>query len=51
MLLGSYEASAEDVRHVACSVLRHRIYTNFVAQAEGIDSMRIISELLNTIKE
>ena len=51
MLRGNFQATAEDVRHVAHSVLRHRIYTNFVGQAEGIDSMHIINELLNTIKE
>jgi len=51
MLRGNFQATAEDVRHVAHSVLRHRIYNNFVAQAEGIDSMHIINGLLDTVKE
>jgi len=51
MLQGKYQATCEDVRHVAHSVMRHRIFTNFVAQAEGIDSMHIIDELLKATKE
>ncbi|HUS58261.1 MAG TPA: MoxR family ATPase [Planctomycetota bacterium] len=51
MLLGKYQATCEDVRHVAHSVLRHRIFTNFVAQAEGIDTVNIIDQLLAMTKE
>jgi MoxR-like ATPase len=45
-LHGRYHASVEDVQAVAHSVLRHRILTNFNAEAEGIDSDRIIDRLL-----
>jgi len=51
MLRGNYQATCEDVRQVAHSVLRHRIFTNFVAQAESIDTMMIIDELLSSIGE
>ena len=47
---GRYVASVEDVRAVAPSILRHRILTNFKAQAEGIHSMNIIDRLLAEIK-
>jgi MoxR-like ATPase len=47
---GRYVASVEDVRAVAPSILRHRILTNFKAQAEGIHSLNIIDRLLTEIK-
>jgi len=49
ILRGSYFASTEDVAAVAPSVLRHRILTNFNAEAEGIDSEHIIQKLLETV--
>jgi MoxR-like ATPase len=33
------------------SVLRHRILPNFAAEAEGIDSVRIVKELLQSVPE
>ncbi len=43
--------SASDVRALAHPVLRHRIFTNFNADAEGIASDAIIDRLLQTVKE
>jgi MoxR-like ATPase len=43
---GGYVASVEDVRALAPSILRHRIITNFKAQAEGIGSLKVIERLL-----
>ena len=40
-----------DVRKVATPVLRHRISTNFQAQAEGIDSVTIVRRLIETVPE
>ena len=51
ILHGRFQASCDDVRAVARSVLRHRIFTNFTAQAEGVDTMQLISRLLETVKE
>jgi MoxR-like ATPase len=42
-------ASVEDIRALAPSVLRHRILTNFNAEAEGITSLAIIERLLETV--
>lgn len=47
---GRYVASTEDVKAVAPSILRHRIITNFRAQAEGISSLDIIDRLLREVK-
>ena len=49
VLLGRYAPGIEDVRAVAPSVLRHRIVTNFTAEAEGVKPERIIEELLKSV--
>jgi MoxR-like ATPase len=46
---GRYVASTEDIRAVVPSILRHRIITNFKAQAEGISSLDIIERLLKEV--
>ena len=51
ILHGRFQASCDDVRAVARSVLRHRIFVNFTAQAEGVDAMRLIDQLLGAVKE
>lgn len=47
---GRYNISCEDIRAVSKPVLRHRILTNFNAEADGIDSLQIIDELLKLVK-
>jgi MoxR-like ATPase len=49
VLLGRYAPGIEDVKAVAPSVLRHRIVTNFTAEAEGVKPERIIEELLKSV--
>ncbi|NNE08601.1 MAG: MoxR family ATPase [Gemmatimonadetes bacterium] len=46
---GRFAPSPEDVMAVAPAVLRHRIVTNFNAEAEGIDTMEIVKRLLETV--
>ena len=46
ILHGRYVASVEDVKAVVPPILRHRIITNFKAQAEGITSLDMIERLL-----
>jgi len=48
---GRFSVSLEDVRRVAVPVLRHRIATNFQAQAEGLTSESIVERLLKEIPE
>ena len=40
-----------DIRKVAVPVLRHRISTNFQAQAEGVDSVAGIRRLIESVPE
>ncbi len=47
---GRYHVSYDDVKAVAKPVLRHRILTNFNAEADGITSLDIIDRLLEIIK-
>ena len=42
-------SSTEDIRAVAGPVLRHRIITNFNAEAEGIKPDDIVERLIKTI--
>jgi MoxR-like ATPase len=47
---GRFAASVDDVRALAPSVLRHRILTNFNAEAEGVTSLAIIDRLLEVVR-
>ena len=49
VLYGRYHVSAEDIQAVAKPVLRHRIVTNFNADAEGFTTDRIVEKLLEII--
>src|SRR5713226_663844 len=49
VLHGRYYVSCEDIRAVAGPVLRHRIITNFNAEAEGIKPDDIIRRLADVI--
>ncbi|QDU96483.1 AAA family ATPase [Lignipirellula cremea] len=49
VLQGRYYVSQEDIRAVALPVLRHRIKTNFNADAEGITSDDVIQRLIDFI--
>ncbi len=50
LIHGRYHISCEDIRAVAKPVLRHRIITSFNAEADGIDSLRIIDEIIKTVR-
>src|SRR4051794_2080519 len=49
LLKGRYHVSTEDIRQVALPVLRHRIVTNFNAEAEGMRSDAIVKKLIEHI--
>jgi len=48
---GRFAVSAEDIRTMAFPVLRHRLFTNFNADAEGIDVDQVIEKILQTVRE
>jgi MoxR-like ATPase len=49
LLEGRPTPEIEDVRSVAKPILRHRLITNFNAEAEGVDSVAIIEKLLEKV--
>jgi MoxR-like ATPase len=49
VLHGRFHVSTEDIQAVAKPVLRHRVVTNFTADAEGYDADRIIDKLLEIV--
>ncbi|PQO37127.1 AAA family ATPase [Blastopirellula marina] len=48
---GRFSVAIEDVKKIAIPVLRHRIGTNFQAQAEGMTNVDIIERLLKEVPE
>ena len=46
---GRFSVAIDDVQKVAVPVLRHRISTNFQAQAEGMTTEDVIARLLKEI--
>ncbi|MFW6189252.1 MAG: AAA family ATPase [Planctomycetota bacterium] len=48
---GRFNVSCSDVRTIAHPVLRHRIFTNFNADSEGIDVEDVIDRLVETVAE
>jgi MoxR-like ATPase len=49
VLHGRYHVASEDIRAVAGPVLRHRIITNFNAEAEGLKPDDIIERLIKAV--
>jgi MoxR-like ATPase len=49
VLHGRFHVSTDDIQAVAKPVLRHRIVTNFNADAEGYNTDKIVEQLINTI--
>ncbi len=49
VLHGNYHVSIDDIRSVAGPVLRHRIITNFNAEAEGLKPDDIVDRLIKSI--
>ena len=50
LLKGRYHVSFGDVQAVAPNVLRHRILTNFRAEADRVNAEDVINRLLETIQ-
>jgi MoxR-like ATPase len=48
---GRLNVSIEDIKEMGVPVLRHRIAVNFQAQAEGVDSVKVVRMLLETVEE
>jgi MoxR-like ATPase len=51
LLEGRYNVSFEDVRRVYLPALRHRVILNFEAQAEQIDTDRVLLDVLEKVPE
>jgi MoxR-like ATPase len=51
VLEGRIHVSCSDVRRAAIPVLRHRIFTNFAADSEGLSPMHLIDRLVKAVPE
>ena len=50
LLEGRYNVSVDDLETVAYPALRHRLFLNFEAQAEGIAADQVIAWVLETLR-
>jgi MoxR-like ATPase len=48
---GRFSVAIDDIKKVAIPVLRHRVSTNFQAQAEGKTSEDIVEQILSLVGE
>jgi len=48
---GRFSVAIDDIKKIAVPVLRHRLSTNFQAQAEGMSAEDVIQRLLKEVKE
>jgi MoxR-like ATPase len=51
LLQGRCNVACEDIRALAIPVLRHRVITNFHAEAAGVSSEDIVNQLLTSVPE
>jgi len=49
LMNGRYNVSVEDIQKLCYPVFRHRILLNFHAESEGVNSDKIIQQLLETV--
>ena len=48
---GRFSVGIDDIRKISIPVLRHRVSTNFQAQAEGMTAEDVINRLIAEIPE
>ncbi len=51
VIAGRLLVTCDDVRSVARPVLRHRMFTNFTADSEGMDTDKIVKKLIEEVPE
>lgn len=51
IMYGRFAVTAEDIRKLVYPVLRHRLFTNFNADAEGVGVDQVIERILQTVPE
>ncbi|MEL6104745.1 MAG: MoxR family ATPase [Planctomycetota bacterium] len=51
LLAGRFSVSFEDIRRVYLPTMRHRVLLNFEAQAEGIETDKVLLEILEKVRE
>ena len=51
LIEGRYNVSFEDIRNIACPALRHRIFLNYQAVAEGMTPDSVIRDIIQATGE
>jgi MoxR-like ATPase len=51
LLQGRFSVSCADVREYALPVMRHRIFANFTAASEGVNTDQIVKKIIEAVEE
>ena len=46
---GRYHVTHEDVAALALPVMRHRVLTNYFAESDGVDTDKVLTDLLQHV--
>ena len=46
LMQGRYHVTHEDVASLALPVMRHRVLTNYFAESDGIDTDKVLTDLV-----
>jgi MoxR-like ATPase len=49
LMEGRYHVTHEDVASLALPVMRHRVLTNYFAESDGIDTDKVLSDLVKHV--
>jgi MoxR-like ATPase len=49
LMQGRYHVTHEDVASLALPVMRHRVLTNYFAESDGIDTDKVLADLVKTL--
>jgi MoxR-like ATPase len=49
LIQGRYHVTREDVASLALPVMRHRVLTNYFAESDGIDTDKVLTDLVQHI--
>ena len=48
LMQGRYHVTHEDIASLALPVMRHRVLTNYFAESDGVDTDKVLTDLVKT---
>ena len=50
LMQGRYHVTHEDIASLALPVMRHRVLTNYFAESDGIDTDKVLTDLVQQVR-